>query len=205
MTRIILSKVLPLMLMLMTLLAGPYPAQYKKMVFANGCFWGSEKGAWRLPGVFTSACGYCAGFTPNPTYEEACSGKSGHTEVKCSGMQRSLSSLLVQRKIHHSGLQGSLILPRPRTIYLTRICQSRTVVSASQPLTPSRTHAITHLSLFCAIATQAVQVVFDPEKIAYTDILRWFWESHDPSQVCVCGSGRGRELTCGRCERSTEY
>jgi len=84
MTRIILNKVLSLTLMLMTLLAGPYPAQYKKMVFANGCFWGSEKGAWRLPGVFTSACGYCAGFTPNPTYEEACSGKSGHTEVKSS-------------------------------------------------------------------------------------------------------------------------
>jgi len=102
---------------------GPYPAQYKKMVFANGCFWGSEKGAWRLPGVFTSACGYCAGFTPNPTYEEACSGKSGHTE--------------------------------------------------------------------------AVQVVFDPEKIAYTDILRWFWESHDPSQGMGQGNDRGTQYRSG--------
>jgi methionine-S-sulfoxide reductase len=93
------------------------------MVFANGCFWGSEKGAWRLPGVFTTACGYAAGFTPNPTYEEVCSGRTGHTE--------------------------------------------------------------------------AVQVVFDPTKIAFTDILRWFWESHDPSQGMGQGNDRGTQYRSG--------
>ena len=58
------------------------PEGFKVAVFANGCFWGSEKGAWRLPGggVHSTAVGYCAGFTPNPTYEECCSGRSGHTE-----------------------------------------------------------------------------------------------------------------------------
>ena len=62
---------------------GPGPENYKVAVFANGCFWGSEKGIWRLPGdgIHTTAVGYAAGFTPNPTYEEACSGRSGHTEA----------------------------------------------------------------------------------------------------------------------------
>ena len=57
------------------------PEGHDVCVFANGCFWGSEKGIWRLPkGIHSTAVGYCAGFTPNPTYEEACSGRTGHTE-----------------------------------------------------------------------------------------------------------------------------
>jgi len=62
---------------------GPWPAGHKVAVFANGCFWGSEKGIWRLPGdgIYTTAVGYAAGFTPNPTYEEACSGQTGSTEA----------------------------------------------------------------------------------------------------------------------------
>jgi len=57
------------------------PEGHKVAYFANGCFWGSEKGAWRLPrGIHSTAVGYCGGFTPNPTYEEACSGRTGHTE-----------------------------------------------------------------------------------------------------------------------------
>jgi hypothetical protein len=68
---------------LKTPLHGPWPEGYKKLIFANGCFWGSEKGIWRLPGggIHSTAVGYAAGFTPNPTYEEACSGKTGHTEA----------------------------------------------------------------------------------------------------------------------------
>ena len=62
---------------------GPWPEGHKVAVFANGCFWGSEKGIWRLPGggIYSTAVGYAAGFTPNPTYEEACSGRTGHTEA----------------------------------------------------------------------------------------------------------------------------
>merc|ERR1719198_751138 len=58
---------------------GPWPEGHKVAVFANGCFWGSEKGIWRLPGdgIYTTAVGYAAGYTPNPTYEDACSGRSG--------------------------------------------------------------------------------------------------------------------------------
>jgi len=108
--------------MLKTPMKGPWPDGFKVAVFANGCFWGSEKGIWRLPGggIHSTAVGYAAGFTPNPTYEEACSGLSGHTE--------------------------------------------------------------------------AVQVVYDPSKISFVDILRWFWEAHDPT----CGMGQGND-------RGTQY
>eukprot|EP00928_Gymnodinium_smaydae_P028879 TRINITY_DN21904_c0_g2_i1.p2 TRINITY_DN21904_c0_g2~~TRINITY_DN21904_c0_g2_i1.p2 ORF type:complete len:258 (+),score=53.12 TRINITY_DN21904_c0_g2_i1:81-854(+) len=104
---------------------GPYPEGMKKMVFANGCFWGSEKGIWRLPGggVYTTAVGYAAGFTPNPTYDEACSGQTGHTE--------------------------------------------------------------------------AVQVVYDPSKISYVDLLRWFWEAHDPCAGMGQGNDRGTQYRSG--------
>ena len=106
---------------------GPWPEHLKVAVFANGCFWGSEKGIWRLPGkgVFSTAVGYAAGFTPNPSYEECCSGRSGHTE--------------------------------------------------------------------------AVQVVYDPQKISFVDILRWFWEAHDPT--CGMGQGNDRGTQCKRAHR----
>ena len=104
---------------------GPWPEGFKVAVFANGCFWGSEKGIWRLPGggIYSTAVGYAAGFTPNPTYEEACSGRTGHTE--------------------------------------------------------------------------AVQVVYDPSKIAFADILRWFWEAHDPTAGMGQGNDRGTQYRSG--------
>jgi len=96
---------------------GPWPENMEVVVFANGCFWGSEKGIWRLPGggIHSTAVGYAASYTPNPTYNEVCGGHTG--------------------------------------------------------------------------ASEAVQVVFDPEKISLVDILRWFWESHDPT----CGMGQGMD------------
>merc|ERR1719313_1981150 len=104
---------------------GPWPEGHKVLVFANGCFWGSEKGIWRLPGegIISTAAGYAASFTPNPTYEEACSGRTGSTE--------------------------------------------------------------------------AVQVVYDPEKISIVDILRWFWEAHDPTQGMGQGNDRGTQYRSG--------
>eukprot|EP00933_Yihiella_yeosuensis_P006332 TRINITY_DN11101_c0_g1_i1.p1 TRINITY_DN11101_c0_g1~~TRINITY_DN11101_c0_g1_i1.p1 ORF type:complete len:431 (+),score=95.45 TRINITY_DN11101_c0_g1_i1:77-1369(+) len=106
---------------LQTPMKGPWPENLEVLVLANGCFWGSEKGYWRLPGggVYSTAVGYAGGWTPNPNYEEVCSGKTGHTE--------------------------------------------------------------------------AVQVVFDPEKISVADILRWFWESHDPTQGMGQGNDRGTQ------------
>jgi len=104
---------------------GPLPEGFKVAVFANGCFWGSEKGIWRLPGdgIYSTAIGYCAGFTPNPTDEEVCSGLTGHTE--------------------------------------------------------------------------GVQVVYDPSKISFVDILRWFWEAHDPTAGMGQGNDRGTQYRSG--------
>jgi peptide-methionine (S)-S-oxide reductase len=62
-------------------LAGPYPAGMQKAVFGLGCFWGAERVFWQAPGVWVTAVGYAGGSTPNPTYEEICSGLTGHTEA----------------------------------------------------------------------------------------------------------------------------
>ncbi len=86
----------------------PFPAGLREAVFGLGCFWGAERLFWQLPGVYSTAVGYAGGFTPNPTYEEVCSGLTGHAEV--------------------------------------------------------------------------VRVIYDPEKIDYEDLLKTFWESHDPTQ-----------------------
>jgi len=100
------------------------PEGHKVAVFANGCFWGSEKGIWRFPyGIYSTAVGYCAGFTPNPTYNEACSGMTGHTE--------------------------------------------------------------------------GVRVVYDPKEISFADILRWFWEAHDPTSGMGQGNDRGTQYRSG--------
>ena len=62
-------------------LAGPYPDGMEKAVFGLGCFWGAERVFWQAPGVWVTAVGYAGGSTPNPTYEEVCSGRTGHTEA----------------------------------------------------------------------------------------------------------------------------
>jgi peptide-methionine (S)-S-oxide reductase len=62
-------------------LAGPWPEGTQTAVFGLGCFWGAERKFWQTPGVFTTAVGYAGGYTPNPTYEETCSGRTGHTEA----------------------------------------------------------------------------------------------------------------------------
>ena len=64
-----------------TALRPPFPEGLEQAVFALGCFWGAERKFWELDGVFTTAVGYAGGFTPNPTYEETCSGRTGHTEA----------------------------------------------------------------------------------------------------------------------------
>jgi peptide-methionine (S)-S-oxide reductase len=62
-------------------LKAPFPAGLEQAVFGLGCFWGAERKFWKLPGVYVTAAGYAGGYTPNPTYEEVCSGRTGHSEV----------------------------------------------------------------------------------------------------------------------------
>lgn len=73
--------VAPAHLVLGTPMAPPFPDGLEQVVVGMGCFWGAERKFWQLPGVFTTAVGYAGGYTPNPTYEEVCSGRTGHTEV----------------------------------------------------------------------------------------------------------------------------
>ncbi len=102
-----------------TSLAGPFAEHLESAVFAMGCFWGVERLFWQTPGVHSTAVGYAGGHTPNPTYEEVCSGRTGHTEV--------------------------------------------------------------------------VQVVFDPEQCSYEDLLRVFWEGHNPTQGMRQGNDLGTQ------------
>src|ERR671916_606650 len=102
-----------------TSLKPPFPEGMSTAVFGLGCFWGAERKFWQIDGVYTTAVGYAGGFTPNPTYEEVCSGRTGHTE--------------------------------------------------------------------------ALLVVFDPEKVSYRDLLAVFWESHDPTQGMRQGNDVGTQ------------
>jgi len=108
-----------------TPLKGPYPDGFKTAVFGMGCFWGVERVFWQTPGVWVTAAGYAGGLTPNPTYEETCTGLTGHAEV--------------------------------------------------------------------------VKVVFDPAVVTYDDLLKTFWENHDPTQ----GMRQGNDI--GTTYRSAVY
>lgn len=100
-------------------LKGPYPTGSEQIIVAMGCYWGAERKFWELPGVWVTAVGNAGGFTPNPTYEEVCSGLTGHTE--------------------------------------------------------------------------SVLVVFEPSKVSLNDVLKVFWEAHDPTQGMRQGNDTGTQ------------
>ena len=100
-------------------LKGPFPEGFETIVVGMGCFWGAERKFWETPGVYTTAVGYAGGFTPNPSYEEVCSGLTGHTE--------------------------------------------------------------------------AVLAVFDPTIVSYAELLKVFWEGHDPTQGMRQGNDLGTQ------------
>jgi len=87
----------------------PWPAGFESAVFGLGCFWGAERVFWEMPGVWTTAVGYAGGYTPNPTYEEVCSGRTGHAEVVVvvwDPAQASFETLLKVFWENHDPTQG---------------------------------------------------------------------------------------------------
>lgn len=87
----------------------PFPENFEKIVFGLGCFWGAERRFWQQEGVFTTAAGYAAGYTPNPTYEEVCSGLTGHNEVVLVVFDPAKTSLNALLKVFweaHNPTQG---------------------------------------------------------------------------------------------------
>lgn len=111
-------------------LEGPFPEHLQSAMFGMGCFWGVERMFWQLPGVYSTAAGYAAGSTPNPTYQEVCSGKTGHNEV--------------------------------------------------------------------------VRLVFDPSEISYGQLLKTFWEGHNPTQGMRQGNDMGTQYRSGIYAYSSE-
>jgi peptide-methionine (S)-S-oxide reductase len=101
----------------------PFPGEMKLAMFGLGCFWGAERKFWQTEGVFSTAVGYAAGYTPNPTYQEVCTGQTGHNEV--------------------------------------------------------------------------VLVVYDPAGVSYEQLLKIFWEAHDPTQGMRQGNDRGTQYRSG--------
>src|SRR5207302_9098461 len=90
-------------------LAGPYPEGLEKAVFGLGCFWGAERVFWQAPGVWVTAVGYAGGSTPNPTYEEVCSGLTGHTEAVLVAYDPKLTNYQALLKLFwegHDATQG---------------------------------------------------------------------------------------------------
>jgi peptide-methionine (S)-S-oxide reductase len=90
-------------LVLGTPLAPPFPEGYEQIVVGMGCFWGAERMFWQAPGVYTTAAGYAGGFTPNPTYQEVCSGATGHTEVVLAIFDPAVTSYEEMLKIFWEG------------------------------------------------------------------------------------------------------
>jgi peptide-methionine (S)-S-oxide reductase len=86
-----------------TPLQPPFPAGIEQIVFGMGCFWGAERVFWQAPGVYTTAVGYAGGYTPNPTYEEVCSGRTGHAEVVLVAFDPQLTSLEAMLKLFWEG------------------------------------------------------------------------------------------------------
>jgi peptide-methionine (S)-S-oxide reductase len=84
-------------------LTPPFPDGFEQAVFGMGCFWGAEKLFWQAPGVWTTAVGYAGGYTPNPTYQEVCSGSTGHTEVVLVVWDPAKTSLMEMLRIFWEG------------------------------------------------------------------------------------------------------
>ena len=117
----------------------PFPAGLEEAVFGMGCFWGAEKLFWKLPGVYSTAVGYAGGHTPNPTYEEVCSGRTGHTEVvkvifdpKATSYEDLLQTFWEQHNPTEGMRQGNDIGTQYRSAIYTHGTEQQKIAEASR-------------------------------------------------------------------------
>jgi peptide-methionine (S)-S-oxide reductase len=128
-----------------TPLRPPFAAGLEQAVFGMGCFWGAERVFWQAPGVYTTAVGYAGGFTPNPTYEEVCSGRTGHAEVVLAAFDPSATSydemlrLFWENHDPTQGMrQGNDVGTQYRSLLMWRTETQRTAAEASRDIFAAR-------------------------------------------------------------------
>jgi len=149
--------VAPTHLVLGTPMTPPFPEGTEQLVVGMGCFWGAERKFWQLPGVVTTAVGYAGGFTPNPTYEEVCSGRTGHTEVVLvvfDPAEVSLDAVLRCFWENHDPTQGYRQGNDIGTQYRSAIYTSDAAQLAAAELSRDRFGAILREQHFDAITTE---------------------------------------------------
>jgi peptide-methionine (S)-S-oxide reductase len=124
-----------------TPLAGPWPDGTRSAIFGLGCFWGAEKAFWTLPGVVTTAVGYAGGHTPNPTYQEACTGRTGHAEVVLVAYDQArityeelLKTFWEEHDPNQGMRQGNDVGSQYRSIILTVDAEQRAIAGASRAM-----------------------------------------------------------------------
>lgn len=174
-------------------LTPPFPAGVEIAIFAMGCFWGAERKFWTLPGIHTTAVGYIAGFTPNPTYEEVCSGRTGHTEAVLVAYQNAVidyDALLVVFWESHDPTQGMRQGNDIGTQYRSGIYPT----SAAQRATAEASRAAFQRRLdaagYGAIATEIV----DAPHFYYAEPYHQQYLAKNPDGYCGLG---GTGVSCG--------
>jgi peptide-methionine (S)-S-oxide reductase len=140
-------------------LAGPYPAGLEEAVFGMGCFWGAERLYWQAPGMWTTAVGYAGGYTPNPTYEEVCSGSTGHAEVVLAVLDPAQTTYAEMLRVFWEGhdptqgmRQGNDVGTQYRSLILATSDAQRQAADASRASYQERLTAAGHGEITTEIA-----------------------------------------------------
>ena len=172
-----------------TPLKGPFPPGVQSAIFGMGCFWGAERLFWEAPGVYTTAVGYAGGITPNPTYEEACSGRTGHAEVVLVAFDTSQTSYQEMLRIFWEGheptqgmRQGNDVGSQYRSLIMWSDEEQRAAAEASLEAYQSMLTAAGH----GAITTELLQS--DPERpFYYAEDYHQQYLAKNPGGYCGLG------------------
>lgn len=173
-------------------LTGPFPAGLEVAEFAMGCFWGAERRFWQQPGVFSTAVGYVAGITPNPTYREVCSGMTGHTEAVLVVFDPALTSYEALLKVFwesHDPTQGMRQGNDSGSQYRSGIY----VADAARQRLAERSRAAYQDALRAAGKGTITTEIRDPGPFYYAEAYHQQYLHKNPDGYCGLG---GTGVTC---------